>query len=84
MQHEVYACSPVKSPNDKREYKVTLLDNGLRLLMIRDPEAKKSACAISVRVGSLTDPDSSLGLAHFLEHMLFMGSARYPVQNEYS
>jgi len=35
-------------------------------------------------VGSLEDPERSLGLAHFLEHMLFMGSKKYPVHNEYS
>jgi|JI6StandDraft_1071083.scaffolds.fasta_scaffold04015_10 insulysin len=57
---------PKKSVNDNREYLITKLNNGLRLLMIADPTAEKSACAISVRVGSLADPDSSLGLAHFL------------------
>ncbi len=35
-------------------------------------------------MGSLQDPDQSLGLAHFLEHMLFMGSKKFPVHNEYS
>lgn len=54
------------------------------MLLISDPEAEKSACAVSVRVGTMADPDRSLGLAHFLEHMLFMGSAKYPGSNEYS
>lgn len=75
---------PEKSLNDKRNYMLTTLPNGLRLLMITDSTAVKSACAISVRIGSFADPDSSLGLAHFLEHMLFMGSARFPLHNEYS
>ena len=52
--------------------------------MISDPTIQKSACAVSVGVGSLCDPDRSLGLAHFLEHMLFMGSENYPEHNQYS
>jgi secreted Zn-dependent insulinase-like peptidase len=36
-----------------------------------------------VGVGSLLDKDRSLGLAHFLEHMLFMGSKKYPLHNDY-
>jgi protease-3 len=54
------------------------------LLIIQDSEAEQAACAISVGIGSLANPDSALGLAHFLEHMLFMGSAKYPIHNEYS
>lgn len=73
-----------KSPSDTRNYKVFGLRNGMTLLMIEDPQAELSACAISVGVGSLANPDRSLGLAHFLEHMLFMGSKKYPSVNEYS
>lgn len=38
---------------------------------------------VQVRVGSLSDPEEFLGLAHFLEHMLFYASERYPVEDEY-
>jgi len=37
-----------------------------------------------VRVGSLSDPDSVQGLAHFVEHMLFYASEKYPTEDEYS
>jgi hypothetical protein len=37
---------------------------------------------VSVSVGSWSDPPSVPGLAHFLEHLLFMGSAKYPLENE--
>jgi insulysin len=35
-------------------------------------------------IGSLCDPKEAQGLAHFLEHMLFMGTTKYPIENEYS
>lgn len=35
-------------------------------------------------VGSFKDPDNAHGLAHYLEHMLFMGTAKYPDENDYS
>ena len=44
----------------------------------------QTAVAPQVRVGSLSDPDDILGLAHFLEHMLFFSSERYPEEDAYS
>lgn len=35
-------------------------------------------------VGSFKDPNDAQGLAHYLEHMLFMGTAKYPDENDYS
>ncbi|XP_033871812.1 nardilysin-like isoform X1 [Acipenser ruthenus] len=42
---------------------------------------KQSAAALCVGVGSFSDPDDLPGLAHFLEHMVFMGSEKYPAEN---
>ena len=42
-----------------------------------------SSAALTVEVGSFADPTEALGLAHFLEHMVFMGSSKYPGENEY-
>lgn len=75
---------PEKSPNDERSYTGLKLSNNIKILLISDPTVEKSACSVSVGVGSLEDPDHSLGLAHFLEHMLFMGSTKYPDHNSYS
>ncbi|GAB4823775.1 hypothetical protein N2152v2_010821 [Parachlorella kessleri] len=44
---------------------------------------KKAAAALSVGVGSLSDPWDIQGLSHYLEHMLFMGSEKFPDENEY-
>ncbi|MFT5451458.1 MAG: protease-3 [Enterobacterales bacterium] len=72
------------SPNDKREYRAIRLDNELEVVMISDPESDKSAAALSVGVGLLFDPMSQQGMAHYLEHMLFLGTDRFPETDEYS
>ncbi|EFN52789.1 hypothetical protein CHLNCDRAFT_138430 [Chlorella variabilis] len=141
----------LKSPADKKFYRLCTLDNGLQALLIHDPEineccqqeeeggavqghaeeasdeevdsllsgedgseeeeeesseeegsdhehvhrhhghghhgnggaVKKAAAALSVGVGHFTDPWSLQGLSHYLEHMLFMGSERFPDENDY-
>uniref|UniRef100_A0AAX7UIT5 Nardilysin convertase n=1 Tax=Astatotilapia calliptera TaxID=8154 RepID=A0AAX7UIT5_ASTCA len=42
---------------------------------------KQAAAALCIGVGSFSDPDELPGLAHFLEHMVFMGSEKYPAEN---
>ena len=73
----------VKSASDPRLYGSIRLPNGLEAILISDSKADRAAAALAVGVGSYADPRSALGLAHFLEHMLFMGSGKYPEENEY-
>lgn len=73
----------IKSPVDNRDYRYVVMDNGLKALLISDPDTDKAAAAVDVNVGSYQDPDNRLGLAHFLEHMLFMGSEKYPEVDGY-
>ncbi|CAM9645016.1 unnamed protein product [Chrysoparadoxa australica] len=47
------------------------------------PRQSKAAAAMAVGVGSFSDPANCHGLAHFVEHMLFMGSKKYPDENHY-
>ena len=44
---------------------------------------KMSAAGLCVNMGSFSDPDDIPGLAHFLEHMVFMGSKKFPGENEF-
>lgn len=46
-------------------------------------ETKRAAAALSVGVGHFCDPKELPGLSHYLEHMLFMGSDKYPDENDY-
>ncbi len=74
---------PKVSPFDDRDYRVLTLENGLQALLVSDPEADKAAASMNVRVGSAQDPDDLQGLAHFLEHMLFLGTEPYPQSDAY-
>ena len=49
-----------------------------------DPTTDKAAAAMDVNVGHMSDPWELPGLAHFLEHMLFLGTDKYPDENSYS
>jgi insulysin len=62
----------------KRETAKIRLPNGLEALIISDPGVDQSGAALAVEVGSWQDPDERPGLAHFCEHMLFLGNAKYP------
>ena len=67
-----------KSPADDKDYRALTLPNGLRVLLASDPKADTAAAALNVRVGHFSDPDNLPGLAHFCEHMLFLGTKRFP------
>ena len=58
------------------------LDNGMQVLVESDPDLDRSAAALSVGVGSMENAGVS-GLAHFLEHMLFLGTETYPDPADY-
>ena len=66
-----------KSKNDKNNYLFKILPNGLKTLIISDLTTNKSAACLIVNVGHLVDNEEVPGIAHFCEHMLFMGSKNY-------
>ncbi|WP_417533025.1 insulinase family protein [Marinobacterium stanieri] len=73
----------ITSPLDTREFKPVTLDNGLRAVVVSDPRSDKAAVSLNVDVGSNANPDDRPGLAHFLEHMLFLGTEKYPEADSY-
>jgi insulysin len=79
----LFMQQPITSTNDSKQYRYVELDNGLRALLISDQEADHGAASLDVNVGSLQDPVNRAGLAHFLEHMLFLGTKTYPTAGEY-
>jgi len=76
--------TPLHSPSDHRQYAAFTLANGLRVLLVEQADADKSAAAMSVNVGHFDDPADREGLAHFLEHLVFLGSKNYPQAGEYA
>ncbi|MEP6389158.1 MAG: insulinase family protein [Halioglobus sp.] len=73
----------VQSPNDSNRYRLLTLENDLQVLLISDPSSPKAAASLDVKVGSGDNPAGRGGLAHFLEHMLFLGTDKYPDAAEY-
>ncbi|KAG5637127.1 hypothetical protein H0H81_005656 [Sphagnurus paluster] len=73
-----------KSEQDDRDYRIIELSNGLQATLVHDAKADKAAASLDVAVGHLYDPDDMPGLAHFCEHLLFMGTEQFPRENEYS
>jgi insulysin len=67
----------------KRETKTLTLKNGLDVLLVHDAKVHRSTAALSVGVGHLYDPREKMGLAHYLEHMLFLGTKKYPEAGSY-
>jgi insulysin len=70
-----------KNKYDKRDFVGGKLNNGIKYVLIQDSILTKSFVSISVNVGSYNNPKNYDGMAHFLEHMLFMGSKKYPDEN---
>ena len=77
-------CDTIRKPElDERSYRWLALHNKLEVLLISDSQADKAAAAMDVAVGHASDPDELPGLAHFLEHMLFLGTEKYPDEGSY-
>ncbi len=55
-----------------------VLANGLKALVLPRPSAPTVVCDLFHPVGSANEPPGRTGLAHFVEHMLFKGTSRYP------
>ncbi|WP_127346826.1 insulinase family protein [Pseudidiomarina mangrovi] len=73
----------ITSPTDKRQYQYLVLSNGLRCILVHDQATRQSSAALAVAAGHFQDPDNAQGLAHFLEHMLFLGTEGYPQATDY-
>ena len=71
------------SYRDRRVHRFTELPNGLRAVVISEPQKFRSSVALNVAIGSAYDPVSHMGLAHLLEHMMFFGSKKYPDSNSF-
>ncbi|KAK8092730.1 uncharacterized protein PG998_014771 [Apiospora kogelbergensis] len=69
---------------DDRSYRVVRLANQLECLLVHDPETDKTSATLDVNVGNFSDEDNMPGMAHAVEHLLFMGTKKYPVEYAYN
>jgi len=63
--------------NDPSDTRIYTLDNGLKVYLSVYKEEPRIMTYIPVKAGGKFDPPNSTGLAHYLEHNLFKGSADY-------
>jgi insulysin len=64
---------------DDRSYRIITLPNELEVLLIHDPETDKASAAVDVNVGSFSDAKDMPGIAHAVEHLLFMGTEKVSI-----
>jgi insulysin len=73
----------IKPLVDDRKYRVIRLTNNLDVTMISDISSGRCSASLSVGVGSFNDDEDVLGLAHFTEHMIFLGSKSFPKPGDF-
>jgi len=61
---------------------VQTLTNGLRVVAVHMPHLHSAELALYLKVGGRNSPPGKEGLAHFVEHMLFRGTADYPTSTD--
>src|ERR671937_4913 len=66
------------------EYRKVTLPNGLRVLIGEMPETRSVSIAVYVGIGSRIETKVDAGTSHFLEHMVFKGSAKRPTAADIS
>lgn len=78
-------CYSVEWPHERSELRPDpaihygRLDNGFRFVLRKNEEPRdRVGLYLNVEAGSLYETDAEQGLAHFLEHMLFNGTAHFP------
>ena len=63
-------------------YERSVLDNGLRVLTSSMPHTHSVAVTIYIGAGSRYERDEIAGVSHFLEHMLFKGTEKWPAARD--
>ena len=67
--------------NDPMGVRLYTLGNGLKVYFSVIKDAPRIQTLISVKAGSLVDPEQTTGLAHYFEHMMFKGTNKFGTTN---
>ena len=73
---ELVAKDLEKPEQDNRTYRVIRLPNQLEAVLIHDPDTDKASAALDNGAGSFSDDLALPGMAHAVEHLLFMGTKK--------
>jgi predicted Zn-dependent peptidase len=65
-------------------YRKTVLSNGLRLLTQEMPNTRSVSICLFIGTGSRYESDKLAGISHFIEHVLFRGTAKRPTSRDIS
>lgn len=66
---------------DDRSYRVVRLPNKFEALLVHDPTTDKASASVNVKVGNFLDNDDMPGMAHAVEHLLFMGTRKVSISD---
>lgn len=63
-------------------YQKFFLDNNIRVLVNELPHTRSVTTSMYVETGARYEPESINGISHFIEHMLFKGTAKRPTAQD--
>lgn len=63
--------SPPRQPSLELQFSSFLLGNGLRVVLVKDPNAPEITVTMRYQIGSVDDPSDRPGMAHLVEHLLY-------------
>ena len=66
------------------DFTVRTLSNGLRVIMNKNNNQPTATIGVIVNIGSNWETKQLNGISHFVEHLFFKGSTKYPNQRELS
>ena len=72
------------APHVNTDFRMTTLDNGMRVLTSAMPHTRAASVSLFVGVGSRYDPADQAGISHVVEHLVFKGTNRRPSASEIS
>lgn len=61
---------------DPTKARIYTLNNGLKIYLAVNKDEPKIQTCIAVRAGAKNDPETTTGLAHYFEHMMFKGTSK--------
>ncbi|WP_303722456.1 pitrilysin family protein [Malonomonas rubra] len=64
------------------EYFINTLENGIRLVTVPMPQLHAAELVCYLAVGGRNEPAEFSGISHFLEHMIFRGTAEYATSTD--